>query len=391
MDFSLNEEQRMLKELVAKFREEQLLPLEPRILEREATGGGMGLTDEEREKIDTRAKDLGLFGLDAPEEYGGANLPATTMVAAWEEMGKTALDYHFPPDSPNLHMMMQTCNDEQRKKYLEPYARGEKISSIGISEPGGGGDPAAMKTRAVLDGDDYVINGRKIWIGKAGYSDFTILMAATDPEKGARGGITAFLVDKDTPGFNVERRIPMIAGRYTYEIAIDDLRLPKSAILGELGFGFGPMQLRLSVRRVQMAAICCGKARRALDMMREWVNQRKTFGSLLADKQAIQWWIADCETKLHAVRLMTYNTATKIDNGDQARTECSMIKLWGTEMAYEVLDRAMQAFGALGHTKELPLQLMAQHIRLMRIYEGPSEVHRMVIARNALKGRIVDL
>jgi acyl-CoA dehydrogenase len=248
-----------------------------------------------------------------------------------------------------------------------------------------------MKTRAIEDGDDYVINGRKIWIGKAGFSDFTILMASTDPTKGARGGITAFLVDAGTPGFNVARKIPMIAGRYTYEIAIEDLRLPKTAVLGEVGNGYGPMQLRLSTRRIQMAAWCCGKTRRALDMMREWVNQRKTFGSLLADKQAIQWWIADAETKLHACRLMVYNTASKLDRGEQARVECSMVKVFATEMASEAIDHAMQSFGAMGMTKELPLHLMASHVRLMRVYEGPSEVHRMVIARNALKGQIVGL
>jgi len=391
MDFSLTEEQTMLKDLVARFVQDELVPLESTILAREASGGGMALSDEERTKIDARAKELGLFALDGPVEYGGSDLPAVTMVSVFEELAKTCVDYHFPPDSPNLRMLMKVCNEEQREKYLKPYARGELISAIGISEPGGGGDPAAMKTRAVEDGDHYVINGRKIWIGKAGFADFTILMAATDPEKGARGGITAFLVDKGTPGFNVARRIPMISGRYTYEIAIEDLRLPKSAVLGEVGNGFGPMQLRLSTRRVQMAAWCCGKTRRALAMLREWVLQRKTFGTLLADRQAIQWWIADAETKLHACRLMVYNTAAKIDRGDQARTECSMVKVFATELAWDAIDKAMQAFGAMGMTKELPLHLMASHVRLMRVYEGPSEVHRMVIARNALKGQVVGL
>lgn len=391
MDFSLTEEQQMLRDLVQRFVRDEILPLEPAVLAREASGEGMALTKEERARIDAKSKELGLFGLDAPTEYGGSDLPTTTMVGVWEELSKTCVDYSFPPDSPNLRMLMQVANAEQREKYLAPYARGEMISSIGISEPGGGGDPAAMKTRAVKQGNEWVINGRKIWIGKAGYSDFTILMAATDPEKGARGGITAFLVDAGTPGFNVMRRIPMISGRFTYEIAIEDLRLPESAVLGEVGWGYGPMQLRLSVRRVQMAAWAAGKTRRALDMMRDWVTQRKTFGSLLSEKQAIQWWIADAETRLHALRLMMYNTATKIDAGEQARTECSMIKVFGTELAQEAIDNAMQAFGAMGMTKELPLQLMAQHIRLMRIYEGPSEVHRMVIARNALKGRVVGL
>ncbi|OWU85937.1 acyl-CoA dehydrogenase [Oceanicola sp. 22II-s10i] len=391
MDFTLTEEQQMLRDLARRFMRDNVMPFEPVVMQREAEGGGMALTAEERAGLDAKAKDLGLYALDGPEEYGGSNLDAVTMIGVWEEMAQTCVDYYFPPDSPNLRMLMQTCNDEQKARYLEPYARGELISAIGISEPGGGGDPASMKTRAVQDGNGWVINGRKIWIGKAGYADFTILMASTDPEKGARGGISAFLVDRGTPGFEVARRIPMLGGRYTYEIAIDDLKLPGSALLGELGNGFGPMQMRLSVRRVQMAAWCAGKTRRALDLMKEWVKQRKTFGDLLANRQSIQWWIADAEMKLHALRLMIYNTAAKIDRGEQARTECSMIKLWGTELAWDTIDKSMQSFGAMGMTKELPLQMMANHVRLMRVYEGPSEVHRMLIARHALQDRIPGL
>ena len=313
------------------------------------------------------------------------------MVGVWEEMGQTCVEYYFPPDSPNLRMLMQTCTEEQKVKYLEPYSRGEAISAIAISEPGGGGDPAAMTTRAVLDGDEWVINGRKIWISRATKSDFTILMASTDPTRGARGGISAFVVEKDTPGFVIQRRIPMLGGRNTYEIVIDNLRLPKSALLGEIGNGFGPMQLRLNTRRVQMAAWCAGKTRYALDLMKDWVKQRSTFGDLLANRQAIQWWIADAEMQLHALRLMIYNTADKIDRGSQARTECSMVKLMSTELAWDTIDKAMQAHGGMGMTREMPLAMMANHVRVMRIYEGPSEVHRMLIARHALQDRIPGL
>ncbi len=391
MDFSLTDEQQMLRDLVAKFVRDNLIPLEPTVLAREAQGGPMSIVAEERAVLVAKAQELGLSKLESPEEFGGMNLDATTMVGVFEELGKTCVDYYFPPDSPNLHMLMKTCSDEQRKKYLEPYARGESTSAIAISEPGGGGDPASMITRAVPDGNGWKINGRKIWISKAASADFTILMAVTDPEKGSRGGISAFVVDKDTPGYNIAREIKMIGGRSTYEIAIEDLKLPGSALLGELGNGYGPMQLRLSMRRVEMGAACAGKTRRALDLMKEWVKQRKTFGELLSDRQAIQWWIADAEMRLHALRLMVYNTASKIDRGDQARTECSMVKLMGTELAWDTIDKAMQAFGAMGMTKELPLQMMANHVRGMRMYEGPSEVHRMLIARHALQDRIPGL
>ncbi len=349
-----------------------------------------GLTKEESAQLDERSRELGLQGLDAPEEFGGSEMPVVAMVGVNEEMGKTCVDYRFPPDSPNLRMLNLAASPEQREKYLGPYAQGQLTSAIAISEPGGGGDPASMRTRAVLDGDDYIVNGRKIWISRGGTVDFIILMASTDPGKGAKG-ITAFIVDQGTPGFIPERRIPMLGGRYTWELVFEDMRLPKSAVLGQVGNGYGVMQQRLSSRRIQMAAICCGRARRALDMMREWVTQRKTFGTLLSDRQAIQWWIADAETKLFACRLMIYNTAAKIDQGQAARVECSMIKVYATEMASDIIDKAMQSFGGMGMTKELPLHLMASSTRLGRIYEGPSEVHRMLIARYALQGRVPGL
>ncbi|MDF1856685.1 acyl-CoA dehydrogenase [Pseudooceanicola sp.] len=391
MDFSLTQEQQMLRDLVGNFVRDNVIPLEPNVLAREASGQRKSLTAEEHGALDDKAKALGLYGLESPEEFDGANLDAVSMVGVFEELGKTAVDYFFPPDSPNLHMLMQTCNDEQRQKYLEPYARGEATSCIAISEPGGGGDPAAMTSRAIEDGNGWKITGRKIWVSGAANADFVILMAVTDPSKGSRGGISAFIVEKGTPGFNIAREIPMIGGRKTYEIALDDMKLPGGALLGELGNGFGPMQLRLSRRRIEMAARCAGTTRRALDEMKGWVKQRKTFGALLSDRQSIQWWIADAEMQLHALRLMVYNTAAKIDRGEQARTECSMVKLMGTELAWDTVDKAMQSFGAMGMTQELPLQAMANHVRVQRIYEGPSEVHRMLIARHALQDRIPGL
>ena len=384
MDFELSEEHRMLKELVARFVADALVPLEPDVLERESRGEGAGLTESERKPIDAKARELGLWGLDAPTEFGGSDLPVEAMVGVHEELGKTVTPYTFPPDSPNLRMLMVTANAEQRRTYLGPYARGETISAIGISEPGAGADPAAMITRAVRDGDEWVINGRKIWISRARDADFTILMAVTDKTKGARGGISAFLVDKGTPGFNVLRRIPMIGGHVTYEIALEDCRVAADKLLGKEGQGFAPMQVRLSTRRAQMACWCIGIAQRAVDMICAHARQRVTFGAPLADRQTIQWWVADAAMQIHACRLMVYDAACKIDRGRDARSEVSMIKVFATEMAWDIIDKAMQTFGAMGMAKEIPLQLMASKVRLMRIYDGPSEVHRWVIARNLL-------
>lgn len=384
MDFDLAEEHRMLQELVARFVRDELLPLEAAVLAREASGEGAFLAPDEKTPIDERSRELGLWGLDAPADVGGADLPAVAMMGVNIELGKTVTPYILPPDSPNLRMLMATANEDQRERYLAPYVRRGMVSAIGISEPGAGADPAAMTTRAVRNGDDWVINGRKTWISRAAEADFTILMAVTDKSRAARGGISAFLVDKGTPGFNVLRRIPMIGGHFTYEVALEDCRVPAANMLGREGEGFAPMQLRLSTRRLQMAALSIGAAERALNMMCEYAGQRVTFGVPLAERQAIQWWVADAAAKIRAARLMTYETAWKLDQRRDVRTDISMVKVYATEMAWEIIDRAMQTFGAMGMTKEMPLQLMAAQARLMRIYDGPSEVHRWVVARNIL-------
>ena len=387
MDFALSDEDRMLKGLVGRFVREELLPLERIVLEREAVGQGTSLTAEERAPIDRKARELGLWALDAPEEFGGANLPFVSLVGVYEELAKTVVPMILGPDSPNLRMLMITVSDQQREKYLAPYSRGETLCAMAISEPGAGGDPAAMTTRAEKRGEDWILNGRKIWISKAAEADFTILMAVTDKSKGARGGISAFLIDKGTPGYKILRKIQMLAGMFTYEVALEDCRLVGSQLLGKEGDGFGPMQVRLSTRRLEMACNCIGMAQRALDMMCEFAPQRVTFGAPLSERQAIQWWVADAATKIHACRLMAYDLASKLDKGRDARVELSMIKVFATEMAWDILDHAMQTFGAMGMTKEVPLQLMASLVRNMRVYEGPSEVHRWVIARKLLRLR----
>ncbi len=384
MNFELEEDHRLLQDLVARFVREMLIPLEQKVLERDANGQGAYLSHEERDRIDARSRDMGLWGLDAPEDVGGADLPAVAMIGVNIEMGKTCVPYHLPPDSPNLRMLMATVNADQRERYLTPYVQKGTVSAIGISEPGAGADPAAMITRAVREGDEWVINGRKIWISRAQEADFTILMAVTDKQKGARGGISAFLIDKGTPGFNVLRRIPMIGGQFTYEVALENCRVSAANLLGVEGQGFAPMQVRLSTRRLQMASWAIGMAQRALDMMLEYAPQRVVFGEPLANRQAIQWWIADAYTKIKAATLMTYETAWKLDKGADVRTEISAVKAYATEMSYEVLDNAMQMYGAMGMTKELPLSLMQAQMRTMRIYDGPTEVHKWVVARNLL-------
>lgn len=378
------EEHRMLQELVRKFVDRELMPLEPAVLAREAKGESYSLTEEQEAPLFATCRELGLWGLDVPESLGGAAMPTVALVAVQEELGRTVTPFTFPPDSPNLHMMLAVADDYQREHYLAPYADGRMNSCVAISEPGAGGDPAGMLTKAVQDGDDWVINGRKIWVSRVPKSDFIILMARTSPGKRA-DGVSAFIVDKGTPGFTIERQIQMIGGRRTYELVFEDCRVPARNVLGKIGQGYEPMQLRLNVRRLEMGARCIGIAVRALEMMCVQAKQRSTFGVPLADRQAIQWWIADAATKIHACRLMVQAGAATLDAGGDVRNEASMIKVFATEMATEVVDNAMQTFGAMGMTKELPLQLLAQQVRVMRVYEGPTEVHRMAIAKRTLK------
>jgi alkylation response protein AidB-like acyl-CoA dehydrogenase len=387
MNFELDEDHRMVADLVRRFVDDELLPLEAAVLAREVTGAGTHLSVEEEAQVDTASRALGLWGLDAPADVGGHDLPAVAMVGVNEALGRTIVPYTLPPDSPNLRMLAATVTERQREAYLAPYVRGETVSAIGISEPGAGSDPAGMTTRAERDGDDWVLNGRKIWITKAASADFTIVMAVTDREKGTRGGMSAFLVDRGTPGFSVARAIPMLGGHITYEVVLDNCRVPGWKLLGEEGQGFAPMQLRLATRRAEMAANAIGMAQRALEMMVDYAPQRSTFGKPLSERQTVQNWISDAATRIHAARLMTYDAAWKIDEGRDVRMEVSMIKSFALEMAWEVVDHATQCFGAMGVTRELPLHLMAARLRVMRIYDGPTEIHNWVVARNLLGTR----
>ena len=384
-DLPLEDEHRMLLDLVERFIADELMPLEPAVLAREACGQEAKLSRDETALIDARVRELGLWGLDAPEDMGGSDLPQVALVGVNIALGRTVVPYVFPPDTPNLRMLAVTASPAQRERYLAPYIRGETVSAIAISEPGAGSDPSAMTTRATrLPDGGWRIDGRKIWISRADIADFAILMAVTDKDAGRKQGISAFIVDRDTPGIEIVGRIPMIGGTTTYEVAYDAVRLPAGALLGIEGAGFAPMQARLAARRLEVAAWSIGAAERALDMLIAHARERRVFGQTLGERQAIQWWIADAVTRIHAAKLMAYDIARRIDAGEDVTVLISAAKVVGPELATEVIDRAMQVYGAMGMAKEMPLHLLAMQVRLMRIYDGPSEVHRWVIARAAL-------
>ena len=303
-----------------------------------------------------------------------------------EELKYSIVPFVLPPDSPNLWMLRETCKGEQIQKYFLPYASGEKKSAIAITEPGAGSDPANMKTRAEYKNGKWVINGQKIFISGARKADFIIVMAVTDPAKGSRGGMTAFLVDKDTKGMSIPSVFSTIGEHSPYAVFFDNVEVGDDHVLGEIGQGFAPMQNRLGVRRMEIACRALGYARRCMDLMIPQANERKTFGALLADRQQVQWWIADSWQEMEMVRWITWRLAWKMDQGEKNwRRDAAMVKLQGSEMVARVTDRAIQLFGGMGVSKDLPLEYMSRACRAWRIYEGPSEVHRWFIARDLLR------
>jgi (R)-benzylsuccinyl-CoA dehydrogenase len=389
MDFTLPEELRMLRETVARFVREELIPLEPTVIRREAE---RGLTDEPlippeaEEKLTRKAKEIGLYAIDVPEEYGGQNMGMLAKAVVIEELKYSIVPFILPPDSPNLWMLKETCRGEQIQKYLIPYANGEKKSAIAITEPSAGSDPANMQMRAELRNGKWILNGQKIFISGARKADFIIVMAVTDPEKRSRGGITAFIVDKGTKGVSIPSVFNTMGEHAPYAVFFDNVELPETQVLGEIGRGFAPMQNRLGVRRMEIACRALGYARRCMDLMIPQANERKTFGAPLADRQQIQWWLADSWQEMEMVRWITWRLAWKMDQGGSDwRREAAMVKLQGSEMVGRVVDRAIQLFGGMGVSKDLPLEYMARACRVWRIFEGPSEVHRWFIARDLLR------
>ena len=307
-----------------------------------------------------------------------------------EELNRTIVPFVFPPETPNLHMLMACCTPDQKVRYLQPYARGEVHSSLCLTEPGAGSDAGAIEMRAVRRGDRWVLNGTKMFITRADEAAFFIVIALTDRDKRARGGITAFLVDKDSRGLKLARPIPMIGAHRPWEVLFENVEVGDDQVLGEVGQAYVPLQNRLGVRRLEIGTRCVGQARRALDMLIEQARVRRTFGQLLGDRQAVQWWIADSAVDIHATRLMAYQAAWRADQGEtDLRLESSMIKIFATEMVGRVVDRAMQAYGGYGMSKDLPLEFLYRAVRMHRIYEGPTEVHRWQVAKHLLRGRAI--
>lgn len=382
--WELPEELRLLQETARRFMQHEVKPIDDALPHDAFT-----VPKELLLPLQAKARAAGLWCIRTPAEYGGTGLNLLGQAVVAEEAARCRMGSYIPAcgafgrDPPNVIFM---GTREQIERYALPTVEGKRKAFVAISESSGGSDPArAIRCRAVRDGDRYIINGSKMWITDAGNCDWGILFARTG-EQGQRGGITCFIVDSDTPGISF-KRIPVIRSYSPYEIHFDNAAIPVANRLGEEGQGFKVAEKWLIEGRVSYAANVIGTAQTAIEMAIDWALQRETFGSKLSQKQAIQWMIADSEMELRAARLLVYQAAWAGDLGRDLKIESSIAKVVATETAGRVVDRAIQIFGGLGVSQEMPLERWYRELRIKRIGEGPSEVQRMVVARHLLGRR----
>jgi|TARA_B110000008_G_scaffold4335_1_gene4130 alkylation response protein AidB-like acyl-CoA dehydrogenase len=383
MKLEMTQEQTLITGMVRKFVREEIVPLELN-LDPDADE----LDPADRDRLVEKTKAMGLYGLGIPAEYGGPDIDLMTSTLIAIEMSQHRAGLYAPCygtfGGAGLAQLFE-ATDEQKEQYLFPTLRGEKRGFFGLSEPSGGSDPArAIQTKAERDGDDWIINGGKLWISGADKADYGLVFARTDKDKG-RNGVTCFIVDTDNPGFHVRRVVHTLrSAHYATELQFEDMRIPHANILGEVNKGFAIASHRLTRQRIPYAAGCLGVAIKAQEMALEYVPQRETFGAPLSSRQAIQWMLVDNEIDIKQATWITLEAAAKADNGEGFRKEAAMAKLVATEAGGRVVDRCMQMFGGLGVAKDLPLERWFREMRIRRIGEGPSEVQRHVIARELL-------
>ncbi|TQS45756.1 acyl-CoA dehydrogenase family protein [Cryptosporangium phraense] len=382
VDFALSDEQRAVRDWVRTFVERELIPLEPEVLRRERAGEP-GITREESRALQRKARESGFWGILTPEEYGGMNLGAITASVLEAELGRTFVPFRFGGAADNI---LFHGTEEQKQRYLLPTIEGERISCFAITEPGAGSDAKAIRTSARRDGDEWVINGEKTFITQGNEADFTMVFAVTDREKGANGGVTCFLVDRDM-GWKSEP-IQTMGEWGPAALVFDNVRVPAENVLGEVGFGFALALQWIGQGRYLLPSRAIGSCERLIEMAVQQANTRSTFGELLAERQAIQWMIADSVVELQALRLLVLHAAWQVESGQDSRQAQSIAKLYGGVKANEIVDRVLQIHGGMGYTRELPIERWYRELRLLRIYEGTDEIQRRTIARNVLKGHV---
>ena len=379
MDFTLTKEQEMVRNVMKEFAENEVKPLAAEIDETERFP---------RETVEKMAK-YNMLGIPFPQQYGGAGGDEIAYAIAVEENSRVCattgviLSAHT---SLGCWPIYKYGTEEQKQKYLVPLVKGEKLGAFGLTEPGAGTDAAGQQTTAVLDGDNYIVNGSKIFITNGGQADVYIIFAMTDKSQGTRG-ISSFIVEKDFPGFSIGKIEDKmgIRGSSTAELIFQDCIVPKENLLGKEGKGFGIAMSTLDGGRIGIAAQALGIAQGALDETVKYVKEREQFGRPLSKFQGLQWIIADIETAIEASRLLVYRAAFNKANGLPYNKEAAIAKLFAATTAMNVTTKCVQLHGGYGYTKDYPLERMMRDAKITEIYEGTSQVQQMVIAANLLK------
>jgi acyl-CoA dehydrogenase len=389
MNFTIPIHVQEIARRVRQFVDSEVIPLEKHSHDTED-----GIPTDRLKDARAKAKAAGLWSPQLSPELGGMGLTLQEIVPVFEAAGRSLLGPLVlncaAPDEGNMHTLAMFANDEQRERYLVPLASGEIRSAFAMTEPppGAGSDPNMLLTRAERDGDDWVINGHKWFTTGAGIAKFLLIMARTNPDVPTHKGATIFLAPIDTPGIEIVRRVPVMGeegpGGHG-ELKFHDLRLPNSAILGNEGEGFMITQARLAPARLTHCMRWTGIAQRALEIATDYATKREAFGKHLSEQQSIQWMLADSAIELQAGRLMMHQAAWLLEQGEQARSETSMCKVFVAEAVNRIIDRAIQICGGTGISRDLPLSGWYESARAFRIYDGASEVHRMVIARGVIK------
>jgi acyl-CoA dehydrogenase len=383
MDFSPSEEQRQFVATIRGFINDELQPLEVQVEEAGHLAGDVAAA------IRDKSRALGLYAVNIPIEYGGGGLSVLDWMIAEEQFGRTS-DILIRRAFGNVYEILLEGTKAQIEEYLLPAVRGERTFSVAFTEPEAGSDAAAISTNAVRHGDGWVLNGAKHFISDGLYSDFFIVTAVTDPDAGARG-ISTFILDKGVPGFTIGRDQPMMGLRGTshVEMRFDDVVLDAGRLLGQEGQGLKLALATLGrVRLAQVAARAVGKAGMILDSCLSYARDRRQFGSAIGEFQLVQQMLADSAMEINGCRLALWQTASRIDSGDEARGAISMLKVQASEMLGRVVDRAVQIYGGAGYCRDLPIERYYRDARIGRIYDGTSEIHRMVMARQMMKGDV---
>ena len=382
MEFSLSNEQEMIIDSVRSFVEQELYPHEEEVEKTNHIDTGLA------ENIKQKAINLGLYATNMPVEYGGGGLDTLTLCLLEKELGKANFGLQYIVARPSNILM--ACKDEQIDKYLLPTIRGEKVDCLAMTEPNAGSDVRSMKCRAERDGEYFVINGSKHFISHADMADYVILFVASGVEETSRGAkkkITSFLVDMGTPGFSVETGYNSVShrGYHNFILNFDNCRVHESQVLGEVDHGFDVANEWLGATRLSVAAMCLGRAERALQIATEWAATREQFGQTIGKFQGVSFKLADMSMELEAAELLTMRAAWKDSQGRMTNSDAAMAKLKATEMLSMVSDEAIQILGGMGLMDELPLERIWRDHRVERIWDGTSEIQRHIISRSLLR------